>query len=452
MGGGPVDTDTSRNPASPRLRRAGRQGAAIVEDDGAAVSSMIACPERAKRVEGDGRSHFRHLYLHVPFCLSRCQYCAFYSQTGWADEDLDRWLEGVLLELDQQGILPGHRLDTIYIGGGTPSLLGFDRLNRLLAELSRRFSVHPQAEITLETNPGALTPEVAAALPSLGITRLSVGVQSLHDSTLGQLGRCHSVEQARGLILAALNAGLQVSADLLYSLPGQDLARWQADLHTILSWGVHHLSCYELTVESGTPLAARVAKGSVNMPEEEARTRFFLDTHRTLDTLGFPAYEISSFAGREGWRSRHNQAYWNHASYLGVGPGAHSLLGRLRMANPADHAAWYARLSRGEAPDRFTETLDDEQVLLEAVMLGLRTSAGLHVPSIEALAKEPLAHAMRLRASELERQGWLTRRAHRWVPTLNGWLIADRLPGMLLWDTPTGAPPPRPSSSAQTSR
>ncbi len=400
----------------------------------------------------DRRSHFRHLYVHAPFCLSRCQYCAFYSQTGWTDEELDQWLEGVLLELEQYDISPDHRLDTVYIGGGTPSLLGTDRLARLLAELARRFALHPLAEITLETNPGALAPEVAAFLLSLGITRLSVGVQSLHNETLRDLGRRHTVEQARDLISAALSSGMQVSADVLYSLPGQALSQWRADLNTLLSWGVHHLSCYELTVESGTSLGEKVASGTVKMPGESARTRFFLTTHRTLDTLGFPAYEISSFAGREGWRSRHNQAYWSHASYLGLGPGAHSLLGRLRTANPTDQAAWYASLSRGEAPDRFAETLDDEQVLLEAVMLGLRTSAGVHAASVQALTQEPLGATIDHRARELERQGWLTRKANRWVPTLDGWLIADRLPGMLLWATPTRGSPRRPSSSARTSR
>jgi oxygen-independent coproporphyrinogen-3 oxidase len=399
----------------------------------------------------DRRSTFRHLYLHAPFCLSRCGYCAFYSQTGWTDADLDQWLEGVLLELDQR-VTRCSSLDTIYLGGGTPSLLGISRLDRLLTELSRRFSLSPACEITLEANPGSLSSEAPSSLARLGINRLSIGVQSLHDPSLRSLGRRHTAKQAFQLVQAALDAGLRVSVDLLYALPGQSMAQWRRDLHRVVSWGMHHMSCYELTVEPGTPLAQDVHRGTVAMPGEPARVRFFRTTHRTLAELGFPAYEISSFAGMPEWRSRHNQAYWNHSPYLGLGPGAHSLLGRVRQANPADLTEWYSPLATGAVPHRFTETLDDQQVLLEAVMLGLRTAEGLSIAAIQAMSDRPTFSAMTHRAETLEKQGWLARRTDRWVPTLDGWLVADRLPGMLLWATPTENSPRRPSSSARTSR
>jgi oxygen-independent coproporphyrinogen-3 oxidase len=350
------------------------------------------------------------LYVHVPFCLTRCRYCAFASGT-----DLSRrgeYLDALAIEAARHADGWGA-FDTLYLGGGTPTVLGREGLTRLVAALAP-LTFAPGASWTIEANPDDCTPALLAGIRALGFGRLSLGIQALDDPGLRWMGRRHDAAGAVAAVRLARDAGFEeLSVDLIYGRPGQTPQSWRHELDAALALGPHHLSCYELTVEEGTPLA----RGPDPRPDEEARANLFFAGSEHLRAAGFEHYEVSSFA-LPGHRSRHNLRYWTHVPYLGLGPGAHSFDGQARWWNPRALSPWAAALARGDDPTEAREVLDAAALRLERLALGFRHSGGVALADLAGRERELTASIG---------AGLLCRAGARVVPTVAGLLQADGL-------------------------
>jgi oxygen-independent coproporphyrinogen III oxidase len=318
------------------------------------------------------------LYLHIPFCEKKCLYCDFYSIETVAP--MESFLAALHKEIDlyvDQG--KGISFETIFLGGGTPSLLEPAQLENILAHLHTSYSITPDAEITVEANPGTVDKEKLRAYRSLGVNRLSVGIQSFDSEELKFLSRIHTAEEAIACISAARSAGINnLSIDLIYSLPGQTDERWIETLHKGLALSPQHISAYSLIVEENTPLSRLVHSGQVSPNPTEIEARLYERTMEILAKNGFEHYEVSNYAV-PGFRSRHNYNYWNHENYLGFGPSAHSFWkatgegkGR-RWWNIASISHYVDRLAKGELPLVSQEFVGREELLHERIMLGLRS-------------------------------------------------------------------------------
>ena len=285
------------------------------------------------------------LYLHVPFCRSKCPYCHFYSTTSL--DLIPDWLEAIKKEaLLYQGVFSSF--DTVYFGGGTPSLLSPAALGDLVEFFLKRFCLSEDCEITLEANPGDLDRETAREIRKTGINRLSLGVQSFSEKDLMFLGRRHRVPEAVQAIEAGRSAGFEnLGIDLIFGLPGQTSTHWQKGLAFALSFEPEHISTYQLTPEEGTPLGKGAAQGRVRLWGEEKSAQSYLETSRILESRGYLHYEVSNFARGEDRISRHNRKYWQQVPYLGLGPSAHSFLECRRWWNPASLKSYLERIEGG---------------------------------------------------------------------------------------------------------
>ena len=328
-------------------------------------------------------SHPLSLYIHVPFCASKCAYCDFASFPG-REGDWTRYFEALWAELDARGPeLAGHRIDTAFIGGGTPTLVPAAYIARTLDRARQLAPFAPDAEITVEGNPGTLTPEKLASYRAVGINRLSLGAQSFDDGLLRSLGRIHSAAQIGEAVRMAREAGFaNVSLDLMYALPGQDMGAWRDTLSRAIALGVEHLSAYSLIVEEGTPMARRVAAGEAALPEDDEVNAMQRAATAMLAAAGYRRYEISNYA-RPGFACRHNQVYWSRGEYLGVGCAAHSLMGECRFSNP-DALDAYLEGARGPR-----QALTREDAVEETVMLSTRTARGLELAAWRAAFGAP---------------------------------------------------------------
>lgn len=312
------------------------------------------------------------LYIHIPFCARKCAYCDFASWPG--QEALwPAYFAALAEELAAWSARLGDCcLETVFFGGGTPSLPDAAPIVRLLADLRARFSLAPEAEVTLEANPGTLTPEKLAAYRAAGVNRLSLGVQAFDDGLLRSLGRIHTAAEAVEAVRLARTAGFDnLNLDLMYALPGQTLAQWRATLGQAMALNAEHVSAYSLIVEEGTPMAARVAAGEAVLPDEDLTLEMQRTAIDALAAAGLRRYEISNYA-RPGRACRHNYVYWTRGDYLGLGCAAHSLLGNARFENPASLAAYLGgarALNRREIPP--------EEQREELIMLATRTMRGL---------------------------------------------------------------------------
>lgn len=317
------------------------------------------------------------LYLHVPFCKSRCAYCAFYSQTNTRQQEVFVASLCRELELRREELAPSIPIETVYFGGGTPSLLSPSQLEKIVDTIRRVYSPEPDAEWTLEGNPDDLTPEYAHALRLLGFNRVSLGVQSFCDEELRFLGRRHTAQQVYGAIDALRASDFSnISIDLIYSLPGQSHRLWQQNLSAALALDVPHISAYNLTYEEHTRLAHLAHCGSIEKQSDEDA---LLDYYYLVDTLyerGYDHYELSNFALR-GMHSRHNSAYWDRVPYLGFGPSAHSYLPESRYANVSHLQRYTDYLQQGTVPMGFREDLSPTDCFNESIMTGLRRSKGV---------------------------------------------------------------------------
>ena len=314
------------------------------------------------------------LYIHIPFCKKKCSYCDFYSTSHELNEPL--FVERLKHELSiRKRFLPDPSIGTIYFGGGTPSLLSPKGMQEILGAIANELNVEPSPEITLEANPDDLSHEYLSQIHSIGVNRLSVGVQSFSDSDLKFLGRRHSSEQAMDAVRTAAKVGFSnIGIDLIYGLPSSTIEGWKANLIAAFKLPIQHLSCYHLTFEKGTPLYTLCRKG-LTLPVDDQRSQ---DEYQVLCSMaaehGFMQYEVSNFA-REGFQSTHNSSYWKQIPYLGLGPSAHSYNGMVRAWNPSSVQQW-AKALDGDHPYIETEELTTSDKLNEYLMSSLRTVWG----------------------------------------------------------------------------
>jgi oxygen-independent coproporphyrinogen-3 oxidase len=364
----------------------------------------------------------RHLYVHVPFCLRRCSYCDFAVQTV-NSAPTDAWLQAIAREIvlvaADQGWGAPLPLDTLYVGGGTPSLIGGAGVSGLREVLAGTFTWHSDIEWTAEANPETFTADVAREWANSGVNRISLGAQTFDANVLRWMGRMHGSGGPARAVAAARAASLEnVSIDLIFGLPGRFKRDWGADLERAIDLGPEHVSLYGLTAEKGTPLGRWVSEGREELAGEDQYVEEYLLAVEKLGSAGFEHYEVSNFA-RPGYRSRHNHAYWEGVSYLGLGPGAHSFLPPRRQWNVRDWSEYAARLSRGESPREGEELVAADTAALERAWLGLRTHAGL--PLAE------LTPARQARLAEWQDAGLAAITADTVRLTTHGWLVLDRL-------------------------
>ena len=316
--------------------------------------------------------------------------------------------------------------DSIYLGGGTPSVLDDRRLASLMDHLRGCLLLSSDAEITIEANPDDISPERIARLPDLGFNRISLGVQSLDDDDLRFLKRRHDARQTlRALEMVRGSAFRNMGVDLIYGIEGQTTARFLKTLRRVLEFSPEHMSCYQLTIESGTPLAAMQAEGRFDALGEKREAEFFLLASTTLEDHGYVHYEISNFAKETHHISRHNSKYWHHFPYLGLGPGAHSFKEGSRWWNVRSVDEYCRLLSSGKRPVGGSEILSSEQLRLEALYLGLRTRDGV---DLDLIAGNPTS---RMALEDLIEAGIVGVSGSKLVPTRKGFLVADSLPVML---------------------
>lgn len=311
------------------------------------------------------------LYVHVPFCVSKCAYCDFVSYAG-READIPRYVTALVREITRRGAETGHpRADTIFLGGGTPSLLDESQTTRILAALFEAFPVEADAEITCECNPGTLTTPFAEALRKAGVNRLSLGAQAMQSRLLRLLGRIHDWRQVIASVEIARQAGFaNINLDLMLGLPSQTISEAQETLEAALALSPTHLSCYSLMVEEGTPICRDIKAGKLALPDEELDRAMDALARRTLAEHGFDQYEISNFA-REGFACRHNVGCWTRVPYLGFGCAAHGFFDECRTMNPSTLDAYLA----GDPPK--TEPVSKETARFESMMLGLRMTRGV---------------------------------------------------------------------------
>ena len=364
-------------------------------------------------------------YLHIPFCTQRCGYCSFNTAPD-APGAVDRFVPALLGEIDLIALAPwagAVGLRSVFLGGGTPSLLPVDTMARLLERLRAQFGIAPRAEVTVECNPESVSRERLEGYRRAGVTRISLGVQSLDDRILPTLDRLHTAAQARAAFEAARAAGFDdVSVDLIYGLPGLDAATWEATVKESIAWGPDHLSAYALTLDEGSLWHAA---GVTGIPPEETTTAQYRRLAELAADAGFEHYEVSNYA-RPGHRSQHNQIYWRAEEYVGLGPGACGYLGDVRYGNVKPVERYAAMVAGGEAPLATHETLTPRQRLGERLILGLRMGEGVPLPWIEERlsAGPPRLHAT---LDAWRERGLLAERDGRARLTEAGFLLSDAL-------------------------
>ncbi|MEO8577650.1 MAG: radical SAM family heme chaperone HemW [Gemmatimonadales bacterium] len=358
----------------------------------------------------------RHLYVHVPFCARRCSYCDFAIAVRKV-VPVDEYLTGIRRELDSKLAKEGRfTLDTVYLGGGTPSRLGPDGIDSLLATIRGWFDLAQNAEITIEANPDDVTLGAATRWHEAGVNRVSLGIQSFDDSVLAWMHRTHDASQAGCAVKTLRQAGIDnVSVDLIFALPEQLHRSWHDDLTRALALAPDHISLYGLTIEHATPIARWQDRGTVTAATEDAYAEEFLLADSLATAAGFVHYEVSNFA-RPGHESRHNSAYWSGAEYLGIGPSAHSFDGETRSWNVAQYAGWVERLASRQPVLEQSERLNVANVQAERVYLGLRTTSGL------TASDEDLK-----RARQWTEAGWAKIDDSTVRLTAEGWLRLDSL-------------------------
>ena len=315
------------------------------------------------------------LYIHIPFCASKCGYCSFYSIKSI--NLIPAFLSALNREMEFYKNL-FTSFDTVYIGGGTPSLMTSQQLAKIFIAINKFYKINDKAEITIEVNPGDVSFEYFQSLRSLGINRVNIGIQSFDDDILKFLGRRHSAKDGVAAIDSARRAGFtNVGIDLIYGVHHRDINLWKRTLQKSLSFTPEHISCYQLSLEAKTPLHKQYEVEAIKLPQENQQAKFFVITSEILENAGYIHYEVSNFARNEYLKSKHNMKYWQHAPYLGLGSAAHSFLENRRWWNKPSVNNYLKEIARGKMPVENEEILSAEQLKLEALFLGLRTKAGI---------------------------------------------------------------------------
>ena len=325
------------------------------------------------------------LYVHWPFCVSKCPYCDFNSHVR-ESVDQDRWRDALLADLAHEAaMLPGRRLGSIFFGGGTPSLMPPATVAAILDAAEKAWGFEDGIEITLEANPSSVEAARFADIAAAGVNRVSLGLQALDDEALRFLGRAHGVDEGLAALATAQAAFARVSFDLIYARPGQSLDAWDAELRRAIGFGTEHLSLYQLTIEPGTRFATLAAKGELTIPEADTGADLFEMTRAITAAAGLPAYEISNHA-RPGAESRHNLTYWRYRDYAGIGPGAHGRRGGLATLRHKKPENWLTALDRNGHGMEREDALDPHDRATEALLMGLRIAEGVDLDRIAILA------------------------------------------------------------------
>ncbi len=363
------------------------------------------------------------LYIHIPFCLGKCRYCDFVS-IRYDEAVAGRYVDALRSELRMRA---NGELKTLYIGGGTPTVLPAKSLKKIVSSVREFCALEPGAEITCEANPGTLDKEKADAIAEAGVTRLSIGVQSFDNEVLKTLGRMHGADDARQALELAGQFPFDVSLDLIYDVPGQSLDTWKKTLQEAVSMGPVHVSAYELTPEEGTPLMDALKAGELSMPHEEEALEMFHAARELLGAEGFEHYEISNYA-KPGKKSLHNMNYWRRGEYLGVGTAAHSLVGEERTANNKFVFEYLKLLGEGILPIDETSELTPDDAKREYVFLGLRMLEGLHMQE----AKERFGLELNGSTQGLIEQGLMEKAGDRMRLTQRGLELSNTTVGSVL--------------------
>ena len=369
------------------------------------------------------------LYIHIPFCVSKCHYCDFYSLTSVSavPDFLDALFKEMAMYRNRF-----NPFNTVYIGGGTPSLLSPQQLERILVRIRENFDLIPNPEITpeitIETNPADLNRSYLESIREIGINRINIGVQSFDHKVLGFLGRRHSLKQAISAIEASKKAGFcNMGLDLIYGVPEQDIESWLDTLKQAVAFSPEHLSCYQLTLETKTPLGKRYQAGEFSIPGEELQYEFFMKTSEFLEDAGYIHYEVSNFARGTEHASRHNQKYWDHSPYLGLGPAAHSFQHNKRWWNHRSLDQYLTAINAGNLPVEEAEILTMEQLRLEALYLGLRTRKGVYLEDFKNQYDCDLFTEKKKMLDKLQEEGFISIRDGHLYPTQTGLAVADSL-------------------------
>ncbi|MBO7251913.1 MAG: radical SAM family heme chaperone HemW [Oscillospiraceae bacterium] len=364
------------------------------------------------------------LYIHVPFCRSKCQYCDFYSMATKEDKLIDGYLDAVCDHIKEAGELaPNYKVDTIYFGGGTPSFFGADGMAIILTTIRRNFDVDNNAEITFECNPDSVSDRLLHRLRAEGFNRVSLGIQSDDDEMLKKLGRPHTYAQAVTAYQRIRKAGFKnVSIDLMYGLPGQELTDWQETLDNVMRLLPEHVSCYALKIEEGTPFCEY--REMLNLPDDDVQAEMYLTAVEALRSRGFRQYEISNFC-RKGMVSKHNMKYWTGGEYLGFGPSASSDFAGKRFTLKRDLQAYITAIREGGDIMEDLQEIPVRERAGEYLMLRLRTSQGIDAAEYEKMFLLPFAPL----EEELEKRRRFFHATQtetgRWVLTPKGFLVSN---------------------------
>lgn len=375
------------------------------------------------------------IYIHIPFCGRKCPYCDFFSTIDFSL--LVPFQKALTLEINKRA-QRNREVDTVYFGGGTPSAVPTNTITDVVTTLRSCFSISATAEITVEVNPESVTPEKLAAYRQAGINRISIGVQSFCDRNLDLLERPHSAANARQAFEQARESGFDnLSIDLIFGLPGQDVANWRNDLEIAVGLGPEHLSCYTLTYEPRTVFHRRVNKGMLHPLSERDVSDLFLFTVDFLSDRGYAQYEISSFAScnpldRQPSVSRHNEKYWHFAPYLGLGPAAHSFTKNIRSWNVSSVRQYIEKMETRGSALADSETLSEPQQMVETLYLGLRTSDGIHMESFNQHFGVDFKTLFGETLTFFKKEGLVDVKSGRCHLTLQGMLVLDAVVGELI--------------------
>lgn len=365
------------------------------------------------------------IYVHIPFCQSKCRYCDFYSITD--KQRIPDYLEMLRREMELAA-QSGMKATTLYVGGGTPSLLDYKQIGQIVDWTAMYFNLTSSAEMTLEINPATSTARDLRDYAGFGFNRLNIGIQSLNDQNLKFLGRLHTADQALAAVDAAVKSGFNnIGLDLIYGLPEQSPGSWKQDLLQAMRLNPKHLSCYILSYEPHTALHADLQAGRI-VPLSDMRTAdLFRMTHDFLGVGGYEHYEISNYARGARYRSVHNQKYWNFAPYIGLGPSAHSCHLPRRWWNHRDYADYCADLEQGKLPQAEEEYLDEEQLLIEGLYLGLRQADGINLDTFMERHQVDFKLFFHTALDRFEAEAWIEMDETRCRLTVEGMLFLDRI-------------------------
>ncbi len=371
------------------------------------------------------------IYIHIPFCRSKCQYCDFYSLTTKDDRLLDGYLDAVCDHIRETGPLaPNYVVDTVYFGGGTPSFFGADGMAAILSALRRSFDVSVNAEITFEANPDSVSPKLLRKLKSEGFNRVSLGVQCDNDAILERMGRPHDYEQAVNAVKRIRKAGFKnLSLDLMYGLPGQTLEAWQATLRNVLELAPEHISCYGLKLEEGTPLYAY--KDFSQLPDDDMQADMYLAAVEILKSKGYRQYEISNFC-RRSHESRHNLKYWSGGEYLGFGPDASSDFAGKRFKIIRDLQGYIESIHNGGQVLEDIQDVPPRERAGEYLMMRLRTSMGIVAEEYEKQFLLPFGPLEKVLEQSKDRGHAFKTTDGRWRLTTEGFLVSNSIISDLL--------------------